>query len=93
MADAAFVICCYTVGIGGIPSARRVAVCKIKEASMKCPNCGGRKAVEIDIHSEGFTAVDSPVKECGVCGLVWRIKMVDDKPVVDIITPGKKRSK
>jgi uncharacterized Zn finger protein len=57
---------------------------------MKCPNCGGRKAVEIDIHSEGFTAVDSPVKECGACGLVWRIKTVDDKAVVDIIKPANK---
>lgn len=52
---------------------------------MKCPNCGGRKAVEIDIHSDGFTSDELPVKECGDCGLVWRLKMVDDQPVVDII--------
>ncbi len=58
---------------------------------MKCPNCGGRKAVEIDIHSAGFTAEESPVKECGDCGLVWRIKTGADKPVVDIIKPASKK--
>ncbi|GFE57457.1 TFIIB-type zinc ribbon-containing protein [Geobacter sp. AOG1] len=57
---------------------------------MKCPNCGGRKAIEIDIHSGGFSAEASPVKECGKCGLVWRIKMVGDKSEIDIIKPAKK---
>lgn len=52
---------------------------------MKCPNCGDRKSVEIDIHSSGFSAEQSPVKECGACGLVWRIKMVGDKTEIDII--------
>jgi uncharacterized Zn finger protein len=61
-----------------------------EEVFMKCPNCGGRKAVEIDIHSEGFSAEVSPVKECGECGLVWRIKVVGDKSEIDIIKPAKK---
>ena len=52
---------------------------------MKCPNCGERKTVEIDIHSEGFSADELPVKECGTCGLVWRIKRVADRTEVDII--------
>jgi uncharacterized Zn finger protein len=54
---------------------------------MKCPNCYGREAVEIDMHSEGFTPDDCPVKECGVCGLVWRVKMVDDRMEIDVIKP------
>ena len=58
---------------------------------MKCPNCGNRKAVEIDIHSEGFTAQESPVKECGDCGLVWRITSTEGKGAVDIIKPAKKK--
>ena len=57
---------------------------------MKCPNCGGRKAVEIDIHSEGFSAQSSPVKECGECGLIWRVKVVNDHNEIDIIKPAKK---
>jgi uncharacterized Zn finger protein len=57
---------------------------------MKCPNCGERTAVEIDIHSEGFSADELPVKECGVCGLVWRIKRVGDATEVDIIKPAAK---
>ena len=61
-----------------------------KESAMKCPNCGGRESVEIDMHSGGFSSDDSPVKECGSCGLVWRIKMVDGAPEIDIIKPGQK---
>lgn len=52
---------------------------------MKCPHCGGRKEVEIDIHSSGFSAEASPIKECGACGLVWRVKTVGDKTEIDII--------
>ena len=52
---------------------------------MKCPNCGSRTAVDIDLHSEGFTQDENPVKECGECGLVWRIKLVDGESTVDII--------
>ena len=59
------------------------------EKTMKCPNCGNRTSVEIDIHSEGFTAEESPVKECGECGLVWRVRVVKGKPEVDIIKAGK----
>ena len=56
---------------------------------MKCPNCGGRKAIDIDLHSEGFTSDENPVKECGDCGLVWCTKTVGDKTAVDIIKPAK----
>ena len=27
---------------------------------MKCPNCGGRTAIDIDLHSEGFTPPYAP---------------------------------
>lgn len=60
---------------------------------MKCPNCGGRKAVEIDIHSEGFSAEESPVKECGNCGLVWRVRIGRDSTDIDIIKPAKIKGK
>jgi len=52
---------------------------------MKCPNCGSRTEVEIDLHSEGFSKDENPVKECGKCGLVWRIKVVNGENQVDII--------
>lgn len=58
---------------------------------MKCPNCGGRKAIDIDLHSEGFTSDENPVKECGECGLVWRLKSAKGKTQVDIIKPAKKK--
>lgn len=51
---------------------------------MKCPNCGDRRKVEINTHSQGFTAPESPVKECGACGLIWRIK-TGEKNEVDVI--------
>jgi uncharacterized Zn finger protein len=57
------------------------------ERTMKCPNCGGREAVQIDMHSEGFSAETSPVKECGACGLVWRIKVIGERHELDIIKP------
>ena len=56
---------------------------------MKCPNCGGRKAIDIDLHSEGFTSDENPVKECGDCGLVWRLKTVKGETEVDIIKSAK----
>ena len=58
---------------------------------MKCPNCGDRKSIDIDIHSSGFTAEASPVKECGACGLVWRIKSGREEGVIDIIKPAQKK--
>jgi uncharacterized Zn finger protein len=58
---------------------------------MKCPNCGSRSAVEVDMHSGGFSAEESPVKECAACGLVWRIKTGGDKPEIDIIKPATKK--
>lgn len=54
---------------------------------MKCPNCGNRKEVELDIHSEGFTNDEFPVKECGACGLVWRVKPAGESNEIDIIKP------
>ena len=56
---------------------------------MKCPNCGGRKAIDIDLHSEGFTSDENPVKECGKCGLVWRLRTVKGVTEVDIIKGAK----
>ncbi len=52
---------------------------------MKCPHCSGRTAVGLDTHSGGFTSEESPVKECGACGLVWRIKMEKGAAKLDII--------
>jgi uncharacterized Zn finger protein len=52
---------------------------------MKCPNCGDRTAVDLDTHSSGFTSDESPVKECGACGLVWRVKVEHGENKVDII--------
>jgi uncharacterized Zn finger protein len=60
-----------------------------KENDMKCPNCGKRTTVELDTHSAGFTSEEFPVKECSDCGLVWCVKSVKGKKVVDIIKPGK----
>jgi uncharacterized Zn finger protein len=56
---------------------------------MKCPNCGERKKIVIDLHSEGFTSDENPIKECGACGLVWRVKTVKGKAEVDIVKPAK----
>ena len=58
---------------------------------MKCPNCGDRMSVQIDMHSSGFSADQSPVKECGKCGLVWRVKMAGGKTEIDIIKPADKK--
>ena len=52
---------------------------------MKCPNCGSRTEVDLDMHSNGFSVEHSPVKECGACGLVWRVKMEAGETTVDII--------
>lgn len=56
---------------------------------MKCPNCGGRTAIDIDLHSEGFTSDETPIKECGDCGLVWRVKSSKGDTEIDIIKPAK----
>lgn len=52
---------------------------------MKCPNCGNRTSVDLDMHSNGFTSEESPVKECGECGLVWRVKMEAGEHKIDVI--------
>lgn len=57
---------------------------------MKCPNCGSRTAVALDLHSDGFSKEENPLKECDKCGLVWRIKAVGDTNEVDIIKPADK---
>ena len=58
---------------------------------MKCPNCGDRKGISVDMHSGGFTAEASPVKECGTCGLVWCVKTVGDETSIDIIKPATRK--
>lgn len=58
---------------------------------MKCPNCGDRTAVDLDMHSNGFSSEESPVKECGVCGLVWRVKVEAGEPKIDIIKQADKK--
>jgi len=58
---------------------------------MKCPNCGDRTAVDLDTHSGGFTAEESPVKECGTCGLVWRVKVEHGETKIDIIKQADKK--
>lgn len=35
---------------------------------MHCPNCNGKKGVEIDIHSDGYA---KGLFECTACGTVW----------------------
>jgi hypothetical protein len=42
------------------------------------------------MHSSGFSVEHSPVKECGACGLVWRIKIEAGEAEVDIIKPADK---
>jgi hypothetical protein len=39
------------------------------------------------MHSDGFTSDESPVKECGDCGLVWRVKIEGSETKLDIIKP------
>lgn len=58
---------------------------------MKCPNCGNRTEVDLGMHSSGFTTESSPVKECGACGLVWRVKVESGKKVIDIIKAADKK--
>jgi uncharacterized Zn finger protein len=58
---------------------------------MKCPNCGDRTAIDLDMHSNGFSSDESPVKECGACGLVWRVKMVGGVAKIDVIKAAEKQ--
>lgn len=58
---------------------------------MKCPHCGSRTSVDLDMHSNGFTSEESPVKECGECGLVWRVKVEAGEAKLDIIKPATKK--
>jgi transcription elongation factor Elf1 len=58
---------------------------------MKCPNCGNRTLVGLDMHSGGFSSDQSPVKECGACGLVWRVKVEAGETKIDIIKPANKK--
>lgn len=54
---------------------------------MKCPNCGNRNEVDLDMHSGGYSSDESPVKECGACGLIWRVKVKGGETAIDIIKP------
>jgi hypothetical protein len=47
--------------------------------------------VDLDTHSGGFSAEESPIKECGACGLVWRIKVEAGEHVIDIIKQADKK--
>ncbi len=50
---------------------------------MKCPNCDNRK-IEV-FNAQGFTSVESPIKECE-CGHVWRlVPLRGGKHKIDII--------
>lgn len=60
---------------------------------MKCPNCSDRTAVDLDMHSGGFSSDQSPVKECGACGLIWRVTVEGGKTKIDIIKPADKKKK
>lgn len=35
---------------------------------MKCPTCGNKARVEINMHAEGFA---QNLQECGGCGALW----------------------
>jgi hypothetical protein len=56
---------------------------------MKCPNCQNR---DFNVYeARGFTAKESPIKECD-CGHVWRvIPLGEGKRRIDIIREGKVR--
>ncbi len=58
---------------------------------MKCPHCGNRTELNLDMHSGGFSSDESPLKECGECGLVWRVKTEAGETVIDIIKPADKK--
>lgn len=58
---------------------------------MKCPNCGNRTSLNLDMHSGGFSSDESPLKECGECGLVWRVKTEGGEMKIDIIRPADKK--
>ena len=58
---------------------------------MKCPHCGNRTSLNLDMHSGGFSSDESPLKECGECGLVWRVKTEAGEMKIDIIKPADKK--
>ena len=58
---------------------------------MKCPNCGDRTAIDLDMHSNGFSSDESPVKECGACGLVWRVITDGGVTKIDVIKVAEKQ--
>jgi len=58
---------------------------------MKCPHCGNRTSLILDMHSGGFSSDESPLKECGECGLVWRVKTEAGETKIDIIRPSDKK--
>jgi uncharacterized Zn finger protein len=58
---------------------------------MKCPNCGNRTELNLDMHSGGFSSDESPLKECGECGLVWRVKIEAGETKIDVIKAADKK--
>lgn len=38
---------------------------------MKCPSCGNKNRVEINLHADGFAP---NLHECGNCGALWSHK-------------------
>ena len=58
---------------------------------MKCPHCGNRTSLNLDMHSGGFSSDESPIKECGECGLVWRVKTEAGEMKIDIIKSAEKK--
>lgn len=47
--------------------------------------------MNLDMHSGGFSSDESPLKECGECGLVWRVKTEAGEMKIDIIRPADKK--
>lgn len=43
------------------------------------------------MHSGGFSSDESPLKECGACGLVWRVKTEGGETKIDIIKPADRK--
>ncbi len=47
--------------------------------------------MNLDMHSGGFSSGEAPLKECGECGLVWRVKIEAGETMIDIIKPADKK--
>jgi hypothetical protein len=38
---------------------------------MRCPTCGNKTCVEVNLHPEGFA---QNLQECGCCGALWTMR-------------------